>query len=175
MKFKVQGRDFSQIMTNIKLKLVRTYKGEIVRTQAGKVAAFPVSFITVGFDFEFLGRREEVRLLQQILLSDDLVEIVTDYDGTTIKGKFSCTANEYEELRDKNERSTTLNVSVVNDGSNITKENGNGFTITRAGSSLGSTFYFGKVYTLDSVAYKNGAKLPGNKILVLGDETLTSS
>lgn len=175
MRFTVQGKDFSQMMTDIQLKLVRTYKGEINRTQTGKIAAFPVSFITVGFDFEFLGLREDVRLLQQLMLSDDVVEIVTNYEGVTIKGKFSCTSNEYTEVRDKNERRVTLRISVVSDGSNITKENGNGFTITRAGTVLGSSYYFGKVYTLASVSYKDGAKLPNNKILVLGDEVLTAS
>lgn len=172
MLFKVQNKDFSSMLTDIKLQLVRTYKGEIHRTQAGVVAAFPVSFITVGFDLQFLGFRQDIQLLQQVLLSSDTVEVVTNYSGTAIKGKFSCTSNNpYEELRDKNERRVSLSVSIVSDGTNITKPDGSAFTVKVAGAPVLSTCYFGKVYTVGSY-YKGDVALPDGKLLVLGDENL---
>jgi len=175
MRFEVQGKDFSQELTNIQLKLVRTYNGDIRRTLAGKVSAFPVSFITVGFDLVFLGVRNNMNLLQQIMLSSDVVEIVTSYNGTTVKGNFSCTTNDCQEVKDKGERHLQQTISIVSDGSNITKENGSPFTVAIDDDVVLPSVYFGKVYGLNQVAYKSGAKLPSNKILVLGDEVLTSS
>lgn len=173
---KVQGKDFGAYLTHIQLKLVRTYKGEIKRTQTGKVAAFPLSFITPGFSLEFLGPREQMKLLQQLVLSDDLVELILTYDGTTIKGKFSCTDNEYIEVRDRNEKSMTLRLNVVSDGSSITKENGTLFAIKTASTTLLAGCSFGKVYTVPgTTTYTlDGAKLPSGKVLVLGDTLLVA-
>lgn len=175
-KFDVNGKDFGSMLTDIQLKLVRTYKGEIKRTQAGIVAAFPLSFVTVGFDVTVLGVRSEVRLLQQIMLSADTVTVVTNYDGTPIKGKFSCTGNEYAEVRDKGEQRTTLTLSLVSDGTNITHESGRAFQI-RQGSASGTiigTGYFGKVVHMATAYKKDGVALPDGNLLILGDEILTT-
>ena len=171
---KVQGKDFGNRLIDIQLKLVRTYKGEIKRTQTGKVAVFPVSFITVGFDLKFLGPRAEMKLLQQILLSDDLVEMTMTYDGTTIKGKFSCTTNEYTEVRDRGESSMMLTISVVSDGSDITNENGTLFTVYDADEAVvKANCAFGKIYAIGAYTL-NGATLPEGKLLVLGDTTVVA-
>ena len=59
-KFDVNGKDFGSMLTDIQLKLVRTYKGEIKRTQTGLLAAFPLSFITVGFEVTLMGLRQDI-------------------------------------------------------------------------------------------------------------------
>lgn len=172
MYFKIQGKDFSANMTDIKLKLVRTYKGEINRTQTGKIAAFPTSFITVGFDMSFIGPRDTINQLQQLLLSADLVEIITNYNGTSLKGKFSCTSNDMTEVRDRKEASLQLNISIVSDGSNITPETASFYTITRQGATSLAGF-FGQVINVGN--YKlGGASLPEGKLLCLGNAILTT-
>ena len=176
-KFDVNGKDFGSMLTDIQLKLVRTYKGEIKRTQTGVVAAFPLSFVTVGFDVTLMGFREGIRLLQQIMLSADTVTLTTNYDGAPIKGKFSCTSNKYTEVRDKGEQRTTLSLSLVSDGTNITHESGRAFQI-RLGSSSGTvigTGYLGKVMHFSTSYKKNGVTLPDGNLLVLGDDILTTN
>ena len=181
-QFKVQGRDFGAYLTTKELKLVRTYKGEINRTQTGKVASFPTSFVTVGFDVVLVGPRNIMNDLEQIFLSADLVEIIFDYEGTSLKGKFSATTNSAVELKDKAERSKQLSVSIVSDGAGITKADGTKFTVVRGSTTLLTDCYFGKVYSITGgTAYKlNGANLPADyrtptkgSLLVLGDTTLT--
>lgn len=174
--FKVNGKDFGGALSAIQLKLVRTYKGEIGRTQTGRVAAFPLSFVTVGFDAEFFGYRYDMNLLQQLMLSNDVLTLVTDYNGTTIKGAFSCTSNEYTEVRDKHEMRTQLRVSLVSDGTDITKEDGSMFKV-RLASSTGTQITsgaYGKVVTVGAQYKKNGAYLPQGKLLLLGDEIVTT-
>ena len=174
---KVQGKDLSECLSDIQLKLVRTYKGDITRTQTGLVAAFPTSFVTPGFSLTFIGDRALMKRIEQIFLSSDLVELTLDYGGTSLKGAFSCTTNECTELRDKGERSMQLSIEVVSDGTDITDASGNAFTVKAGSSTVLSGCAFGKVYTVPSgyTNYKlDGFKLPGGKILVLGNHNLTS-
>ena len=173
-KFDVNGKDFGSMLTDIQLKLVRTYKGEIKRTQTGLVAAFPLSFITVGFEVTLMGLRQDIRLLQQIMLSADTVTLTTDYDGASIKGKFSCTSNQYTEVRDRGEQRTTLSLSLVSDGTNITHSSGRAFQIKTSLGSLIGTGYFGQVVHFSTSYKKQGVALPDGNLLVLGDEILTS-
>lgn len=174
-KFDVNGKDFGSMLTDIQLKLVRTYKGEIKRTQTGVVAAFPLSFITVGFDVTLMGLREDIRLLQQIMLSDDTVTLTTNYDGADIKGNFSCTSNQYTEVRDRGEQRTKLSLSLVSDGTNITHSSGREFLIKSSSGAIVGRGYFGKVVHLSTSYKKNGVTLPGGNLLVLGDEILTTN
>ena len=174
-KFDVNGKDFGSMLTDIQLKLVRTYKGEIKRTQTGLVAAFPLSFVTVGFEVTLMGLRQDIRLLQQIMLSADTVTLTTDYDGASIKGKFSCTSNQYTEVRDRGEQRTTLSLSLVSDGTNITHSSGRAFQIKTSSGSIIGTGYFGKVVHVSTSYKKNGVTLPDGNLLVLGDEILTTN
>ncbi len=178
MQVKIQGFEVKNLVTDIKTKLVRTYKGEIERTQAGIVAAFPISFITPGFDITFKGDREQISAIEQILLSHDLVELIVDRKELNFKGMFSCTGNDKTELRDKGERSIELTVSVVSDGTNITHSTGRAFTVKAGETTIADNCYFGKIYkvasTYSSYKYK-GMSLPNSKILILGDTTLTAN
>ena len=168
------------VLSDLSLKLVRTYKGEINRTQTGMIATFPNSFVTVGFDFKFLGSRSVLRTVEQIFLSADKVELAFDFDGTSLKGEFSCTANAVTELHAKDDKQVELTISVVSDGSNITDASGNAFHVKDANdtvATLEDPCYFGKVYKLKPayLAYKlDGYTLPDGKILVLGNHTLTA-
>lgn len=171
--FKVGGRNFGYMLLSITKKLVRTYKGEIRRTQTGLVSSFPLSFVTVGFDVSLLGDREDMRLLEQAVLSSDTFQLETDYDGVTIKGRFSCTSNSYEEVRDKNEEKIRLSLSIVSDGSPITNAQGEKFKVSFEGTTLAEA-YFGQVVPVDDGYAKDGVKLSG-QILVLGDEELTET
>lgn len=173
-KFDINGKDFGSMLTDIQLKLVRTYKGEIKRTQTGLVAAFPLSFITVGFEVTLMGLRQDIRLLQQIMLSADTVTLKTNYDGADIKGKFSCTSNQYTEVRDRGEQRTMLSLSLVSDGTNITHSSGRAFRITTSSGSHIGAGYFGKVVHLSTSYKKDGVELPDGNLLVLGDEILTT-
>lgn len=172
---KIQGYDFSSYLDDIQLKLVRTYKGEIVRTLTGKVAAFPTSFITVGFDLSFLGPRKILNLLQQVLLSADLIQLETDYNGTSLKGNFSCTKNNLVELRDKGERNMALSISLVSDGSDIKKPSGQGYNVTSVGGgpAILSDLSYGKIATLPNDDYfiygEQKIDIPSKQILILGD------
>lgn len=177
MEVKIQGLSVKGLLTDIKVKLVRTYKGEIERTQTGIVSAFPVSFITPGFDLAFKGPREKISALEQILLSHDLVEIIVDRGEFNFKGMFSCTGTDKTEVKDKGERSLDLSVSVVSDGTNITHSTGRAFIVRAGTTTIASNCYFGKVYTV-AASYANykykGMSLPGSKILILGDTDLTA-
>lgn len=178
MDIKIQGFSLKGLLTDIKPKLVRTYKGEIERTQAGIVSVFPVSFITPGFDLSFKGSREQISALEQILLSHDLVELIVDRKELNIKGKFSCTTNDKIELMDKGERMLQLNVSLVSDGTNITHSTGRAFTVKAGQTTLASNCYYGKVYTVAQAyaSYKyKGMSIPSSKLLILGDTELTAN
>jgi hypothetical protein len=173
---KIQGKDFSYYLENVELKLVRTYKGEVARTLTGVVVTFPAFFITVGFSLTLMGPRAEVILAQQLLLSANTVKIVSEYNGTTFEGNFSATSVNVVEVRDKKERSLRLTCDIVSDGTDITKVGGAKFSVKYGETTLLSNCSFGKVYALESTPqYKlNGADLPGNKILVLGDTVVTT-
>ena len=175
---KIQGKDFGNYCNGIELQLVRTYKGDINRTQTGKIAAFPTNFITVGFALSFLGPREVIEVIEQILLSDNTVEFVLEYKQTALKGKFSCTSNSSAEARDKNDRSKSLTVSIVSDGTDIVKPDGTRFIVKKEGTSaaLKADCAFGKVYSIPggSGLKLDGAYLPSGKLLVLGDTVLTT-
>lgn len=172
---KVQGKEVSGL-TDVELKLVRTYKGEIKRTQAGIVSAFPTSFITPGFDFAFVGPREDMIALEQIFLSNDLVTLEFDFGGTALKGKFSCTTNQKTEANDRGNSHLNLSISVVSDGSAITAPDGGAFVVKYGETVVKDDCSFGKVYTMPT-AYRskkaNGYTLPGGKLLILGDVELT--
>ena len=170
----VQGKDYSQYLTNRQPRIARTYKGDILRSQTGQILQFPLSFITVGFELTFLGPRAVMDELQQLLLSSNLVEVAMKYPGTDIKGKFSATSTATTEIKDKGERHKELTVSLVSDGGNITKSNGQAFTVRRNGATILSTAYYGKVYTIPGGGKLNGAALPNNELLVLGDTDLTT-
>lgn len=173
--FKVEGKDFSGYLTSKVIKLVRTYKGEIKRTQAGLIASFPVSFITVGFDLSFMGLVDDITELEQLFLSADVLSMEIDYNGVDLKGNFSATSNATELLKDKGGRHMTLKLSVVSDGSTITKPSGTGFAVTVDNASTLTDKGFATVQTLSADAYLNGAKLPSKQILILGDTALTST
>lgn len=167
---RIQTLNLDNYLEDIQLQLVRTYKGEILRTLTGKVAAFPASFITVGFNIQLLGPRETIIQAQQLLLSADTVLLTATYNGTSIEGKFSCTQNNVVEVRDKGERSLRLTASLVSDGSPITKPGGSPFTIKSGETTLYNNCSFGKVYQLTGAQYTlNDIPLPENKVLVLGD------
>lgn len=172
---KINGKDVSGMLTDIKLKLVRTYKGDIERTQTGKIAAFPNSFVTPGFDLQFLGPREEIAQLEAVLLSSNLVTLIVNREELNIKGNFSCTTNDKVEVRDRGESSLRLAVSLVSDGSNITNSTGSAFTVKDGQTTVLSTCYFGKVYSVPN-QYKtrsvNGYSLEKGTILVLGNVVL---
>lgn len=171
--FKIQGLEFKDYLEDIQLKLVRTYKGEIARTLAGKIVSFPANFITVGFTVSLLAQKDKINLVQQLLLSGDIVEITAEYNGSQFKGNFSCTDINTVEIRDKGARHMRLTASLVSDGSEIKKPNGAYFTVKTASATLKSNCTFGKVYNLGATAYSlNGAKLPGNNVLILGDTTV---
>lgn len=187
---KIQNRDFTQYVTDIKVKLVRTYKGDILRTQTGRISAFPTHFITVGIELVFLAEREIIDSLSQLFLSADAVEVQFPYKTLTggtdttydLKGKFSATAVEAEEVRNKRETHKTLSVSLVSVGTEIIKANGGRFTIKRAGITLVADCAFARVYKIpNGSAYKlEGANVPTDykvpttaSILVLGDVILT--
>lgn len=178
MEITVQGLSVRDLITDIKLKLVRTYKGEIERTQTGVVPSFPLSFITPGFDITFQGDRERIAAIEQIFLSNDLVELVVDRQELNFKGMFSCTSNDKTEIRDKGERSLSLTISLVSDGTSITHSTGRAFTLKAGGTTVAGDYYFGKVYKVPTL-YANykykGMQLPGGKILILGDTNLTAN
>lgn len=170
---KVNEKDVSSMLVDIKLKLARTYKGDIERTQTGKVSAFPTSFITPGFDLQFLGPRDDIESLEQMMLASDVFLLQLVHGKVSIRGAFSCTSNEKTEVRDKGERSLRLSVSVVSDGSNITDADGQPFSIsTSQGQVLMSNCYFGKVYTVFGAYELNGFKLVNGKVLVLSQTVL---
>lgn len=184
--FKLQGAEFgsgvNQVLADISLKLVRTYKGEINRTQTGEIATFPNSFVTVGFDLRFVGTRATLREIERIFLSSDVVEIEFDFGGTALKGKFSCTSNTMNEMHAKADGTLELLISVVSDGTEITKPDGSGFNVTvDMGVSVYATeaeekCYYGRVYKLKAAyaGYKDafGCTQPDGKLLVLGDMQL---
>lgn len=171
MIIKIQDKQFD-IVEDIKFKLVRTYKGEILRTISGKIPSFPLSFITVGFDISFLGVKEEIQLLEQLLLSADILTIELTYNFVPIKGNFSMTSHEVEILKDRNYEYARMTASIVSDGSNITKPSGSGFIIKKGASTIASNLPFGKIYKFTQTYYYKGAKLPNNQVLVLGDMEL---
>lgn len=184
--FKLQGAEFgsgvNQVLADVSLKLVRTYKGEINRTQTGEISTFPNSFVTVGFDLRFVGTRATLREIERVFLSADIVEIEFDFGGTALKGKFSCTSNTMNEMHTKADGTLELLVSVVSDGTAITKPDGTGFHVTAyaGGVQVQATeddpCYYGRVYKLKAayVGYKDafGCKQPDGKLLVLGDTVL---
>lgn len=172
--FKIQGLDLSPMLENIQVSLVRTYKGEITRTLSGHVVAFPASFITVGFSIQLLGPRANIIQAQQLLLSADIVKIVTTYNGVDIEGNFSCTSNDVQEVKDKADRSLRLSATLVSDGTDITKPGGAYFTIKFGATTLYNNCSFGKAYKLPGLPFRNqGVVLPDNRVLVLGDVEVT--
>ncbi len=172
--FKIQNLDLSNNRESMELQLVRTYKGEIKRTLSGIIAAFPTNFITVGFSFQLLGPRDTITLARQLLLSANLVKIQASYNNTTIEGNFSCTSVDVTEVRDRSERSLRLTATVVSDGSPITKVGGAGFTVKKGVTTVLSDCSFGKVYQLPFPQKKiDGANLPDNRVLILGDTVVT--
>lgn len=173
---KIQGKEINVPIADIKRKLVRTYKGEIERTQTGAISAFPTSFIIPGFDIQFVGTRQEIQTLEQVFLSSDTFQFGVSNEELSISGRFSCTANEVTEMRDKGERHLQLNVSIVSDGSNITDYNGNTFSI-RYGAAMAATgLYYGKVYQVPAT-YRSkkfeGYSLTEGKILITKNVLLT--
>jgi hypothetical protein len=172
MYLEIQGAPLSQYVLDQQFKLARTYVGEIERTQTGVIRQFGESFVTLGTDLVFMAPRAIIDDIQQLLLSDDVVEIKTDYNATRIKGKFSCTQNACEEVRDKGTSLLRLTVSLVSDGSNIGDSNGAPFSMKLNGSEV-DTAYFGKIFKFSTacrlpMSDGNYPSLPGNKILVLG-------
>lgn len=170
---KIQGKDYSIYKSDEAPNVVRTYRAEIKRTQQGKIVLFPLSYITLGIDVEFTAPKTIANEIRQICFSHDLVEIETDLYGTAIKGKFSATSITIQNLRDKKEMSAVLSMSLVSDGSDITKPTGQKFTVKKDGITLTSTAKFGALYKLNADAKMKGAKLPNRQILILGDVELT--
>lgn len=182
---KIQTKDFSDYLTKQQIKFVRTYKGDIERTQTGVVAAFPTSFITIGFDLTFIALNEVAEEIQQLVLSANVILLEFTYGGTNYKGQFSATTNSEVELRDKDERHKQLTLSVVSDGTSILKSDGTALKVydTNTSTILVNNCSFGKVYTFENNGvhyYMSGAHVPLadettalNSILVLGDIILT--
>lgn len=162
-------------LVDLQVQLVRTYKGEINRTQTGKIAAFPNSFITVGLQIVLQGSRSDIKGIEQILLSTDVVDLAVDWTTYSFRGKFSCTSNQVTEMKTRDEATSQLAVSLVSDGTPITKPDGSKFTITRSDATTVQAYY-GQVLKLASPQqYMNGFALPSNELLVLGDATLTAT
>lgn len=175
---KVQGKDITGNLADVKFDLVKTYKGDISRTQYGKIVNFPNAFVITGFTFSFIGRRADIRAIEQIFLSADVVELIYDFNASTkIKGKFSCTSNACTELRDKDERSLQLTITVVSDGTDITKVDETLFTVKYNNSTI-ATGAFGKIYELSTTYLNktvNGFTLPvkdGKPVLLLLGDTI---
>lgn len=172
--FVLQGADQTHLLLDESFDLVRTYKGDIERTQTGLIKDFPNSFITVGINATFVGKREVILQIQQILLSANVVEVKTRYaPGIIIKGAFSCTTNKCTELRDKGDSVLQLEVSLVSDGTPIGDSSGNKFPLYHLQTLVGQA-YFAEVLKLPS-AYKvrvpgsnQYVNIPNNELLVLG-------
>ncbi len=175
MVFRIQGVNFLSMLEDIQFKIVRTYKGEIVRTLDGTIPSFPLNFITFGFDVKLMGTEADVKLCQQILLSANVVEIELEYDNVPIKGMFSLTQHSTAKLRDRDNNYARMTASIVSDGSNIMKPSGEGFKIKYGTTTIASNLPFAKVYKISSATqYKlRGAKLPDNQVLVMGDTEVT--
>lgn len=183
--FVLEGADITNLLLEQEFELVRTYKGDIERSQTGVIKTFPVSFVTLGMSLVFLGPREQITLVQQTLFSADTVKVKTTFSGvvstagTTISGKFSCTSMKVEEQRDKATSLLKLEVSLVSDGTDIGDAAGTPFNVRVDGNIVG-TAYFGKVYKLSAPCKKPvpGTSIymnvPDNKILVFEPEYLIS-
>lgn len=185
---KIQDKDFSKYMTDIEVQLVRTYKGDIVRTQTGAVSAFPTSFITVGLQLTFVGVRAAIDSIEQLILSADVVDIRFPYNiaglaKDDLRGAFSATTHTTNEMRNKQETCKQITVSFVSDGTDIKRQNGEAFKIYKDGVVIRDDCAFGKVYSIPAAAdyFIEGAKVPTQKrhptagnVLVLGDTYLTS-
>lgn len=170
---RIQDREIKNIASR-KVTVLRTYKGEIKRTNAGVVTGYPLSFITIGITLTITDTKDEVRKVQQLLLSADKISVQCDYNGVDFLGDFSMTNHNVEELRDKTESKSTITVDLVSHGTAITKPDGTKFKVYYGSSN--ATASFGEIITLPVAAAGytlDGATLPNRKIMVLGDITLT--
>lgn len=171
---KLQGKEIGVgSLLGLQVQLVRTYKGEINRTQTGEIATFPNSFITVGLQIVLQGRRHDLLQIEQIMLSNDTVDICVERDIYAFRGAFSCTTNSIVELKDNKEIYSQLTLSLVSDGTPITKPNLSKFSVLD--DMVGDTHqaYFGQVIDVTPGVYYNGFEVPSGKFLVLGDAVLT--
>ncbi len=160
-------------LVDLQVQLVRTYKGEINRTQTGKIAAFPNSFITVGLQIVLQGSRSDIRDIEQILLSTDVVDLAVNWKTYYFRGNFSCTSNQVTEMKTRDEDTAQLAVSLVSDGTPITKLNGSKFSVDDALASQTIQAYFGQVIDVTPGANYEDFVLSDGKFLVLGDANLT--
>ena len=174
----IAGRDVSKYLTNVSRKIVRTYKGEIERNQVGQVLKFPASFMTLGFDLEWIGLRSELDIIYQLLMaSDTFVFVIDEVRGNNYKGTFSATTCQMSDLSDKNEKHATLSVSIVNTTNDITTSEGSDFSVKTGGTSIASG-KFGEEVTipdqfltfkiLNSETFQTGGTLP-SKVVLIGD------
>lgn len=175
----LQGKEIgSGKLIDFQVQLVRTYKGEIYRTQTGEIASFPNSFVTVGLSIVLQGARADMLQIEQILLSADVLKLAVNWKEYDFSGKFSCTSNQMTELKDSKETISQLSVSLVSDGTPIYDHEGTAFTISVAGTTtpIVAGAAYGQVYQLDTPyeGYKfNGFAIPDRKILVLGNVSIT--
>ena len=181
----ISSREVGKWLTKIDRKIVRTYKGEIERSQVGSVVKFPASFVTIGFDLEWTGPREELKLIQQLLLASDVflfaVYQVRDND---LKGDFSATSCEMEDLSDKKEEYSVLMASIVNVDNLVKDHNGNKFGIKLSSNATAVVSgCFGETVTVPSgyrsyqVQEKRNGKKQGylpEKVVLLGDIWISS-
>lgn len=167
---KIQGKTIDNVASK-KVTIVRTYKGDIKRTNAGVVSGYPLSFITVGISVSILDTKDKIRTIQQLLLSDNTLSVQSDHNGVDFLGAFSVTSQSIEELRDKTESKSMLTIEFVNHGTAITKPDGTLFKVMNGTTQL-MTASFAQIVTVSG--YKlDGATLPNNKLMVLGDVQLT--
>lgn len=166
---KIQGKDITTVSER-QVVIVRTFKGEIVRTNLGVVTGYPLSFLTVGVTLSITDTKENIRKLVQIILAHNIIKLECDYNSVQFYGDFSVTSHEVQDLKDKGERSAVLVIELVSHGTALTKPNGTKFTVTYGGSTVQASF--AEIITLPAGWKLNGASLPNNKLLVLGDTLL---
>lgn len=169
---KIQGKEIKNVADR-KVSIVRTYKGDIKRTSSGKVSGYPLSFLTVGISLVITDVKTEIRTIQQLLLSADKLSIQCDHNGVDFLGDFSVTSQDVDELRDKTESKSTIRIELVSHGTPIKKPDGTYFKVSYATSSISAAF--AEIVTVPAGYNLGGASLPNNKLLVLGDVTLTAN
>lgn len=170
---KIQGKEIQNVASRA-VTIVRTYKGEIERTQTGNVAGYPISYRTVGVTLNIIDDKPKIREIQQIILSADTVKLQADLNGVDFYGDFSVTNHAVEDIRNKGETKSSLTIDFVNDNTKITKPDGTQFKVSYGSSSASA--YFAQLLKNNSFANYtlDGMTIPNNTLLVLGDSTLTA-
>lgn len=172
----ISSRDVSKWLTKITKKIVRTYKGDIERNQLGDVMKFPASFLTIGFDLEWFGPRDELEVIHQLLLANDtFLFVVYQVHDNDYKGDFSATSTGMEDASDRKEKYVTLTASIVNKQHDVKNHSGGVFGIKLMSNSTAVvTGSFGQRVTVPSAyrSYKVYNKTTGEAGGYLPTETV---